>query len=122
MFIKRGDNLCLMRLKKLIALAGIGTIIGCTSLGNNIKDYERYQTLIVRNYGNFITEGYDTDKDKREDLRYYYKIIGTEEDTVSFELIAVQEDKNRNGRFEEDEFVWKKKGIIIKDIQQNTSS
>ena len=111
-----------MRLKKLIALAGIGTIIGCTSLGNNIKDYERYQTLIVRNYGNFITEGYDTDKDKREDLRYYYKIIGTEEDTVSFELIAVQEDKNRNGRFEEDEFVWKKKGIIIKDIQQNTSS
>jgi hypothetical protein len=101
-------------MKKWILVPVIGMVMGCSSLNNNMG-YEKYERLIIRNYGKVLITGYDSDKDGMEDLRYYYENVAIRADKRCFELMKVMEDKNKDGAFEDDEVIWQRK-INKKDL------
>ena len=49
--------------------------------------------------------GYDTDGDKKEDTRFHYEVYLTQQGIMLPKLTAYGVDRNRNGFFEDDEWV-----------------
>ncbi len=109
-----------MGLRKLILLAGVVLISGCTSLFEKIIDYKEYDIFSVRDYGKYVIREWDTDKDGNNDLRCYYERTDTRGEQTFFELMSVQEDRNKNGVFEDNEFLYKRKSRVTeKKSNQN---
>ncbi len=52
-----------------------------------------------------ITNGYDTDEDGREDTRFHYRVLPMPNGAFYTQLDSYAVDENRNGLFEDDEWV-----------------
>ena len=68
---------------------------------------EKYKGMFMKVTGQILTEGFDTDNDGREDLRYTYYATGADSNGIlSLKLEKVEYDKNKDGYMESDETIW----------------
>lgn len=93
-----------------IALLSLAILSGCSSIPLKYRGYETsYFNSYGNSYGNISSVGYDFNNDKIEDFRYYYRVNKIDSHTAKLKLIAIQKDKNKNGKFENSEFIWSKR-------------
>jgi hypothetical protein len=83
-----------------IALAGLASLsIGCATIP---KDQDKFYTLFFTPLPDGLTNEYDTDGDGYGDYKMIYELM--EMGKTSFlELRAIQEDKNRDRVYTQDE-------------------
>jgi hypothetical protein len=94
-----------MKLKNILLTGIISlSLLSCSTSKNFLREYGK--RVILKRYGAIITACYDTDNDNYEDIRYYYQIEEIKENTLYMTLVGIQQDKNKNRIFEDDEFIW----------------
>lgn len=85
--------------KTLIAL--LTTLsLGCATIP---KDQDRFYYLRFQPVPQGVVQEFDRDGDGIGDYRMIYELTGRGEQELYFELRAIQEDKNRNGIYEQSE-------------------
>ncbi|VVB82390.1 Uncharacterised protein [uncultured archaeon] len=91
----------------------------CFGLDEFITPEDKYKIVFFRSYQDRLILGLDIDNDGKEEVRYYYLERGEVDMEMlqkgilagTFELSAIQVDKNKNGEFEKDEFILDNLGL-----------
>lgn len=91
-----------MKLRNILLVGMTSISLGCSTLP---KDQDRFYYQCFRPIPQGVIQEYDKDGDGLGDLRFIYELTGRGEQELYFELRAIQEDKNRNGVYEQSETI-----------------
>lgn len=88
---------------------GIGVFTNsCLSSNNPSEELILKRNILLYQKENILVLGYDLNNDQLEDWRNYYSIKPMQQNKSILELIMIQQDKNLDGFFSDDEIVWEK--------------